>query len=84
MAKICDRSPCDPLIKALGIWLFGTDEGFEMMVAVADEAEQLTMVRSNIDYCPFCGTRLEEVGPMMVEKYMRPRKRRRVSKMAAS
>jgi hypothetical protein len=81
MARICDRSPCDSLLKALGNWVFGTHEGFFVTVASQDKDKDSD---EPIDYCPFCGTRLEEVGPMLIEKFMRPRKRRRVMKMATS
>ena len=73
MAKICDRSPCDPLLGALGNWIFGSSEGFIISVVTASDRD----AEIDIDYCPFCGTRLEEVGAVVVEKYTRPRKRKK-------
>lgn len=86
MSKICDRSPCDQFISVLGIWVFGTEDGdgFEIVAAASGEDEKLVRVTSDIEYCPFCGTRLSEVGEIMIEKFMRPRKRRRVTKMAVT
>lgn len=72
MAKICDRSPCDRLLQALGNWLFGSAEGF-FLQAASDSKE----VEVTIDYCPFCGTRLEEVPAVVVEKFTNPRRRSR-------
>lgn len=73
MARICDRSPCDPLLVALGVWVFGSPDGFYLVTLTAHDKD----TEVNVDYCPFCGTRLEEVGAVAVEKYLRPRKRRR-------
>ena len=73
MAKICDRSPCDDLLKSLGVWIFGSSEGF--YVQVLDRSPETSEV--TISYCPFCGTRLEEVGQLALEKYLVPRRRKR-------
>lgn len=74
MAKICDRSLCDKLLVALGVWLFGSpdNDGFYITISVAGEEKEL-----DIEYCPFCGTRIEEVDKAVIEKYFRPRRRRR-------
>lgn len=87
MPRICDRSPCDSLLTALGHWIFGSVEGFyiERKKLITTEEEQLLEdAEINVDYCPFCGTRLEEVGSMAIEKYTRPRKRRRATKVGAA
>lgn len=73
MPRICDRSPCDTLMTALGVWVFGSNDGFYLVVTTSEEKDAEVVV----DYCPFCGTRLEEVGAVAIEKYLRPRKRRR-------
>jgi hypothetical protein len=65
MSEICDRSPCTRLLKALGVWIFGTPKGF---VAQVDEDNLVV-----INYCPFCGTRLEEMGVTIVHKYLHPK-----------
>lgn len=75
MARICDRSPCDSLLKALGNFIFGApdrDGGFYMVVMSSDAPTE-----ANIEYCPYCGTRLEEVPSVVVERFMRPRRRKR-------
>lgn len=75
MSKICDRSPCDSLLKALGSFIFGApdrDGGFYMMVMSSDNPTE-----ENIEYCPYCGTRLEEVPSVVVERFMRPRRKRK-------
>lgn len=77
MAKICDRSPCDSLLKALGNFIFGApdrDGGFYIVVTSASTTEE------SIEYCPYCGTRLEEVPSVVVEKFMRPRRKRRTER----
>lgn len=78
MGKICDRSPCDALLTALGGFIFGApdrDGGFYVVASVPDGPTEV-----NIAYCPFCGTRLEEVPSVIVEKFMRPRRRRKTEK----
>lgn len=56
MSKICDRSPCDGLLKALGEYIFGADGKF-----ILQHPQDLEIAETYIDYCPFCGTRLEIV-----------------------
>jgi hypothetical protein len=78
MGKICDRSPCDALLKSLGNFIFGApdrDGGFYLMAVTAEGPTEV-----NIDYCPFCGTRLEEVPSVIVERFMRPRRRRKTER----
>lgn len=71
MSKLCDRSPCNSLLEALGSFIFGssTQEGFFMIVAVGNKAKEI-----NINYCPFCGTRLEEVPSVLVNRFMKRKK----------
>lgn len=69
MAKFCDRSPCSPLMAILGKHIFGSPEGFVLVVHSNTEQDEI-----DIDYCPFCGTRLEEVPQIQVEKLTKPRK----------
>jgi hypothetical protein len=82
MARICDRSPCDPLLGALGNWMFFRPEDGFFLVVVGGPAEDDVDGEEHVEYCPFCGTRLEEVGATHLEKFMRPRRRKRVIKMA--
>ena len=75
MARICDRSPCDHLLKALGNFIFGAPDregGFYMMALVSDAPTEVS-----IEYCPYCGTRLEEVPSVVVERFMRPRRKKK-------
>lgn len=51
----CDRSPCSRLIKALGEWIYGDlDDGSYVIVTRGTTP-------SEIRYCPFCGTRLDQL-----------------------
>ncbi len=75
MGKICDRSPCDTLLKALGNFIFGAPDREGGFYVTATDSTGPTEVA--IEYCPFCGTRLEEVPQVVVEKFMRPRRSRR-------
>jgi hypothetical protein len=79
MSRICDRSPCDRLLEVLGKYIFGSSPtgngGFYFQMPGEDPAE------IEIDYCPFCGTRLEEVPSVIVDKFMKPRRRRRATKI---
>lgn len=73
VARICDRSPCDTFLKALGVWIFGIKEGQVGFYVETPEGDE-----THIDYCPFCGTRLEEIESVILEKFTRPRRRRRL------
>lgn len=69
MATICDRSPCDRLLSALGRYIFGATNGRADLVTlevITPEGHDTAI----IEYCPFCGTRLEEVGPGLLEKFL--------------
>lgn len=69
MATICDRSPCDRLLQALGRYIFGAVQGRTDVVTL----EVLTPrghETSFIEYCPFCGTRLDEIGPGLLERFL--------------
>lgn len=82
MGKICDRSPCDRLLNSLGKFIFGAtdkDGGFYITTA---SGENLTEgpTEVNIEYCPFCGTRLEEVPSVIIERFMRARRKRRTER----
>jgi hypothetical protein len=78
VSQICDRSPCDSLLDGIGVWLFyDQQEGFYQKIYVDGEG----VVDKLIEYCPFCGTRLSEVGCTVLERYMKPRKRRRVIRL---
>jgi hypothetical protein len=78
MAQICDRSPCDPLLQALGRFIFGAVEGRTDVVTleVLTPAGHATAI---IRYCPFCGTRLDEIGPGLLERFLPIVKKRNVS-----
>ena len=78
MVRICDRSTCDPLLEALVSYIFGSSEGWYMTV-VSDSAE----LERNIDYCPFCGTRLEGVPTAVSDKFTRPRRRKKTARLSS-
>ena len=65
---------------ALGNYVFGlrtgnVTEGFVVMASVNGKPSE-----QEIEYCPFCGTRLEEVNAMIIQKFTKPRLRRRKTK----
>ena len=82
MASICDRTPCDGLLEALGKYIFGSREGrkvvgFLIHAAIpAPQKSQHKYVKHAfyIEYCPFCGTRIEEVNAQVVAQYTKPAK----------
>lgn len=69
MAGICDRSPCDRLLHALGSYIFGILKGgaAQFTLEVLTPSGHDTAI---IEYCPFCGTRLEEIGPGLLERHL--------------
>jgi hypothetical protein len=80
MAKFCDRSPCTPLVAALGHYIFGSEEGFTLHVPKRPEASsEDEFEHVDIEYCPFCGTRLDEVPQIQLEKFTKPKRRRAVT-----
>lgn len=85
MPRICDRSPCNGLMAALGKFVFGDIEdnrpqGFVLMASV-DLQGRRKRTAIEIEYCPFCGTQIQQVNDLIVERFMRPR-RRRISRKA--
>ena len=81
MAKFCDRSPCGPLMGALGNYIFGSPEGFVLIILSPDIKREESEI--DIEYCPFCGTRLDEVPQIQIEKFTRPRRRRSAKAQAS-
>ncbi len=80
MADICDRSPCDRLLEALGNYIFGIldqDKTKFTLEVITKEGARTAI----IEYCPFCGTRLEEIGPNLLHKFL-PRTVHKISKKA--
>lgn len=76
MSKICDRSPCDELMKALGVFIFGTSSegtlgGFMLRYSQKQEEGVYTSNHAEIRYCPFCGTRLEEINATVLRKFVK-------------
>jgi hypothetical protein len=65
---------------ALGQFIFGGHEGFILVVPEEQKQSSDAATEVGIEYCPFCGTRLEEVPQAQIEKFMRPRRRKRVIK----
>lgn len=89
--KICDNSPCDPLFQTLGRWIFGdqTEGGFYMTVLPRasqglDDDMEWDGDPSEIDiaYCPFCGTRLDGVGGLVLDSFTRRKRKRRKKQVA--
>ena len=79
MSQICDRSPCDVLLSGIGVWVFYDEqEGFYEKVYIEEEG----VVDKLITYCPYCGTRLSEVGPIVLERFTKTRRRRRVVRLS--
>lgn len=63
MSKYCDRSPCDGMLEALGRWILGsTDGGYKALTGYSNQtSRKLKAIPVPIHYCPFCGTRLEQL-----------------------
>ena len=74
MAIICDRSPCDRLLQALGRYIFGAVQGRVDVVTLEVLTPQKGHETALIEYCPFCGTRLDEIGPGLLERFLSDRK----------
>lgn len=58
MANFCDRSPCEPLLEALGRYVFGTQTGGYAIAVKPLKGKRKVVI---IKYCPFCGGRLERL-----------------------
>lgn len=69
MSKICDRSPCDDLMKALGHFIFGSMNGDVLHGFILRYGEEGSQVE--VRYCPFCGTRLEEINATILRKFVK-------------
>ena len=61
-------------MSALGQYIFGAQEGFVLIIRSDDVKRDDTEI--DIDYCPFCGTRLDEVPQIQIDKFTRPKKKR--------
>lgn len=86
MAEFCDRTPCARFLRALGVWVSGarnleTGKCF-FVVFPPDSAEDGT--GEPIEYCPFCGTRLDNVPMAIVNKYLPRVRKKRSLKRAKS
>ena len=77
--RVCDKPTCDRLTAVLGVLVFGhaTEEGSEWEFRMHVPTPKGGEIEIIIEYCPFCGTRLEGVDPSIIAKYMHPRMRRR-------
>ena len=90
-AKFCDVNLCDKLDAALGHFiLWVVDAGafymhIELVRHIPLGAKNASFMQSAkelipIDYCPFCGTRLDEVGTVQVRKIIASEKRGNIKK----
>jgi hypothetical protein len=71
MAEFCDTTPCARFLQALGNWIFGLQppkEGFVVVLATPSGLRQAVQ----IDYCPFCGTRIDKNDMLLLEKWVLP------------
>jgi hypothetical protein len=69
VAKFCDRSPCAGMIEALGRWIVGDTKGGYIALTAAKGGKGACT--DEIEYCPFCGTHLDQLslsakGPIQV------------------
>ena len=75
MPKICDRSPCDDLMKALGDYIYGTVNGSTVGGFILTPRRNAALMHEDaprditIHYCPFCGTRLEEINATVLKRF---------------
>lgn len=71
MAMFCDTSPCQRLLSALGVWIYGLrppQKGYTAFLTTKDgRVEGVT-----IDYCPFCGTRFGWTEDDVLERWVLP------------
>ena len=68
-------------MEALGNYIFGSLEGFVLILRPTES--QSDDVDVDIEYCPFCGTRLDEVPQIQIEKLTRPRRRKNAKAQAS-
>ena len=59
MTKFCDRSPCDGLLEALGRYVFGNPKAGTITMLTHKIGGGPVAV--TIEYCPFCGTCLDNL-----------------------
>jgi len=59
MSAYCDLSPCDGLLPALGRYVLGDPKTGEYKFLTYGTNKKRGAV--SIKYCPFCGTRLENL-----------------------
>lgn len=71
MSKICDRSPCDGLLSMLGDTIFGIQEKGASLFALILTTTKLENKTIPITYCPFCGTRIEEIDTVTITKFLK-------------
>lgn len=69
VAKFCDRSPCPGMLEALGRWIVGNTRGG--YIALTAPKSGKGRGTDEIEYCPFCGTHLDQLslsakGPIQV------------------
>jgi len=59
MGAICQRSPCDTFMSALGRYIFGRpSEAPDHYVMQVHSEKSNSLIEITVEYCPFCGTRL--------------------------
>jgi hypothetical protein len=71
MAEFCDTTPCARFLQALGNWIFGLHppkEGFILILTPPGGQRQAVQ----IDYCPFCGTRIDKSDMLLLERWVLP------------
>lgn len=84
---ICDVSPCHKLQSAIGHWVMGSNSGgtWVLRVEVFDHtplgSEDVYVLQGEkrteqIEYCPFCGTCISEIGDVRVRQELRKEQKR--------
>lgn len=65
MSKYCGPSPCDGLLaaRAHGRWLFDSTPDQPLASWVMTVSAPHKQERLEIQYCPFCGTKLDQRRP---------------------
>ena len=75
MAQFCDTSPCQSLLNALGVWIYGLrppQKGYVAFLATKDGRVEAV----DITYCPFCGTRFGWTEDDVLERWTLPPKKK--------